>query len=192
MTRAFVLGNGVSRRGLDLDLLCRHGTIYGCNALYREFVPDVLVATDRPIADAIQASGYAAHNRFYTRSPWPNSGALKVPQQYRPVASGATAAALAAMDQHCKIYLLGFDLGADHDSAFNNVYAGTEFYKKHGDLPTYTGNWIDQLGQIVKDFSQQQFVRVRGSTTAVVPSLEVIPNLSHEDLSAFTDFINNL
>jgi hypothetical protein len=67
MTRAFVLGNGVSRRGIDLEQLRLYGKIYGCNALYREFTPDVLVATDRPIATAIQESGYAQHNEFYTR-----------------------------------------------------------------------------------------------------------------------------
>jgi hypothetical protein len=192
MTMAFVLGNGVSRRGLDLNLLGRHGKIYGCNALYREFVPDVLVATDRPIADAIQASGYAAHNRFYTRSPWPDSGALRVPQQYRPFASGATAAALAAMDQHHKIYLLGFDLGADRDQLFNNVYASTEFYKKTGSTPTYAGNWIEQLCCVVKDFSQQQFVRVCGPTTADIAVLNTLPNLAHEDLTSFASSINNL
>ena len=58
MTTAFVLGNGVSRQHLSLAQLQRRGKIYGCNALYREFEPDVLVATDRPIATAIQESGY--------------------------------------------------------------------------------------------------------------------------------------
>ena len=54
MTTAFVIGNGISRRGLDLTQLQPYGKIYGCNALYREFTPDVLVATDKPIATIIQ------------------------------------------------------------------------------------------------------------------------------------------
>ena len=59
MSRAFVLGNGVSRQGIDLDLLKSLGTVYGCNAIYREFVPDVLISTDVPISEAIQRTGYA-------------------------------------------------------------------------------------------------------------------------------------
>ena len=51
---AFVIGNGKSREGMDLNDLKKHGMTYGCNALYREFTPDVLVAKDKPISDAIQ------------------------------------------------------------------------------------------------------------------------------------------
>ena len=57
MTREFVLGNGVSRQGVNLHQLRHLGKIYGCNALYKEFTPDVLVATDKPIAEQIQNSG---------------------------------------------------------------------------------------------------------------------------------------
>ena len=46
MDRAFVIGNGQSRLQIDLNNLRSKGTIYGCNALYRDFIPDVLVATD--------------------------------------------------------------------------------------------------------------------------------------------------
>ena len=53
MAIAFVIGNGISRRGIDLLQLQQLGHTYGCNALYREFLPNVLVATDKPIADAI-------------------------------------------------------------------------------------------------------------------------------------------
>ena len=59
MTTAFVLGNGVSRQAVDLNRLKSLGKIYGCNALYRDFTPDILVATDKPIATEIQNSGYA-------------------------------------------------------------------------------------------------------------------------------------
>ena len=44
MTTAFVLGNGVSRKEIDLESLRKWGKTYGCNALYRDFAPDVLVA----------------------------------------------------------------------------------------------------------------------------------------------------
>ncbi len=78
MTTAFVLGNGRSREPIDLAQLKTQGPVYGCNALYRTFTPDVLIATDRPIATAIQDSGYAKKHRFYTRKPLPESGAHRL------------------------------------------------------------------------------------------------------------------
>ena len=43
MKRVFALGNGESRLQLDLEKLRGHGKIYGCNAIYRDFIPDVLI-----------------------------------------------------------------------------------------------------------------------------------------------------
>ena len=192
MTVAFVLGNGRSRQGLDLIQLQSHGAVYGCNALYREFAPSVLVATDRPIADAIQASGYALEHAFYTRRPLSESGAHRIPAQYHGFSSGPVAVALAAIHGHTRIYLLGFDLGADANQQFNNVYADTEFYKKTGDLPTYTGNWCRQISQITRDFAGVDFVRVCGDTTALVPEFGALTNLSHQDFASFRQSINNL
>ena len=59
MSRAFVLGNGSSRLLVNLETLKELGSTYGCNALYREFVPTVLISTDQPISQRIQDSGYA-------------------------------------------------------------------------------------------------------------------------------------
>ena len=49
MSNIFLIGNGESRKGFNLDTLKPHGKIYGCNALYREFTPDVLVSVDHGI-----------------------------------------------------------------------------------------------------------------------------------------------
>ena len=43
---AFIIGNGKSRENFDLEQLRPHGHIYGCNALYRNFAPDYLIAID--------------------------------------------------------------------------------------------------------------------------------------------------
>ena len=191
MTIAFVLGNGLSRQHLNLAHLKNCGSIYGCNGLYREFTPDVLVATDRPIAEAIQATGYALKNRFYTRRPLPEKGALSLPDKYRGYSSGPNATALAAIDQHHHIYLLGFDMGPTADNLFNNIYADTEFYKSSKHPPTFTGNWVKQIREICGDFSNIKFFRVCGATTARINDLESIKNLEHLELATFLDRINN-
>lgn len=191
MTTAFVLGNGVSRKGIDLDRLRQHGPIYGCNGLYREFVPDVLIATDRPIATAIQQSGYAKHNQFYTRRPLEDLGARPVPKSYFGYSSGPIATAIAALDGHNTVYLLGFDMGPIEGKRFNNVYAGTEFYKPADAQPTFTGNWIKQLIHVTQDFAQCEFVRVHGSTTAHIAEFDKIPNIKSLDLNQFVaQFLN--
>jgi hypothetical protein len=170
--------------------LQQHGKIYGCNGLYREFAPDVLVATDRPIATAIQESGYAKINRFYTRRPLPDLGAQTVPHDYFGYSSGPIAVSLAALDQHKRIYLLGFDLGPTTTQRFNNIYAGTEFYKAQNAAPTYTGNWIKQLMRVITDATNNKFVRVCGETTQRYPELDMIPNLSHCSVADFLLQVN--
>jgi hypothetical protein len=190
MTRAFVCGNGVSRQAIDLNQLRPLGTIYGCNAMYRDFEPDCLVATDKPIAESIQHSGYSLTHRFHTRKPIPELGAKPVPKQYHSNSSGPIATALAALDQTKTIYMLGFDLGPTENSRFNNVYAGTDFYKAKDAAPTYTGNWVRQLCAIVKDFPQTTFVRVCGPHTADIRELKVFNNLIHIPIQQFQDRVN--
>ena len=191
MTRAFVLGNGISRLSVNPNFLKPHGKIYGCNALYRDFAPDVLVATDRPIATEIQNSGYAKKNIFYTRRPLDDSGARRVPDPYFGYSSGPIAVAIAAQDGHRQVYMLGFDMGPTENKQFNNIYAGTEFYKPANALPTYTGNWVKQLVKITGDFPLTQFIRVCGKTTASIPELDSSKNLQHQALDTFLDRINN-
>ena len=73
MTKVFCIGNGESRKSFNLDLLKPHGKIYGCNALYREYTPDILVSVDHGIMHEIYQSGYCYKNetwfRDWTRVP---------------------------------------------------------------------------------------------------------------------------
>jgi hypothetical protein len=143
------------------------------------------VATDRPIAEAIQRSGYSKKHRFYTRRPLPDSGALVVPRKYHGNSSGPIACAIAALDEHDRIYMLGFDMGPSPNMRFNNVYAGTEFYKSPDASPTFTGNWIRQLITIAGDFPKCQFIRVCGPTSAEIKEFKSIENFENIDIKLF-------
>ena len=191
MTRAFVLGNGTSRRDISVPALKSLGQIYGCNALYREFTPDVLVATDQPIATAIQDSGYAQNNKFYTRRPTAGTGAQSLLAEYRGYSSGPNALGLAARQGNLEIYMLGFDMGPTENNLFNNVYADTEFYKTSAHPPTFVGNWVRQVIHVFRDHPQVQFTRVYGPTTARIAELDLVPNLEHIDLAIFMDRMIN-
>ena len=77
-TQALAIGNGESRLQFNLGLISTHqgglyGTnrlqTYGCNALYRDFTPDFLVATgNNGIISEIAESGFANENIVYTNS----------------------------------------------------------------------------------------------------------------------------
>ena len=53
---AYIIGNGPSRKGFDLNQLKPTGEIYGCNALYRDFVPDYLFSVDAKMTQEISKS----------------------------------------------------------------------------------------------------------------------------------------
>ena len=67
-SRVFCIGNGESRSPIDLNKLRPHGKIYGCNALYRDFKPDVLVGVDHGIMHEIYQSGYCDKNETWFRN----------------------------------------------------------------------------------------------------------------------------
>ena len=65
MTTAFCFGNGTSRKGLNLDDFKKYGTVIGCNAIYRDYTPDIVVGLDSRIGHEIYRSGYAHKNTCY-------------------------------------------------------------------------------------------------------------------------------
>lgn len=163
MTIAFVLGNGKSRLAVDLEQLKSHGKVYACNAIYRHYTPDVLVATDPGISAEIMESGYAKNNLFYTRKPLENSNAIKIVDFYG-YSSGPIALSLACQEKHHKIFMLGFDLQGVN-GLFNNVYADTEFYKTSNLPETHYGNWINQVHTIATKYTESQIVHIAGEFT---------------------------
>ena len=190
MTVAFVLGNGRSRLDVDPRSLERFGDVYGCNAIYREYTPKVLVSTDRPIAETIQNSGYSQTNVFYTRRPLENLGARRIPQDWYGYSSGPAAAAIAANDKHTRVYLLGFDMGPLPGDRFNNVYADTEFYKRSSARPTFAGNWVRQMTETARRFPGTEFVRVHGDFTTDIRDFDTLKNWRRLLMPEFLHMVN--
>jgi len=81
--RVFCIGNGESRVGFDLERLRVLGTIVGCNALHRDFTPDVICAVDHGVMHEIYHSGICNHIQGYFRD-W-----TKIPEKmYKMVVEG--------------------------------------------------------------------------------------------------------
>lgn len=186
---AFVIGNGRSRLSINLEDLRRHGRTYGCNALYRDFAPHVLIATDPGITGEIESSGYALNHVFYTRRPTAELGSRLITRHFG-FSSGPIAVKLAADAGHSKIYLIGFDL-ASQDGLQNNVYSGTEHYRPKGERETYYGNWIKQLSQIFGEHQNQQFIRLMQPDGIIPYEWAACTNHSSQLLVDFMQDINN-
>ena len=67
MSRVFCIGNGESRLNFNLEKLRPLGNIYGCNAIYRDFMPDVLTSVDHGIMHEVYHAGVAQKIPVYFR-----------------------------------------------------------------------------------------------------------------------------
>lgn len=192
---AFVLGNGISRKHIDLHKLKKYGTVYGCNALYREFVPDHLVCVDTKMIIEVADAGY---NKMY--SVWSNENKLtratpniNILNPNKGWSSGPTAMLLASQHGHKEIYVLGFDyvgLGENEDRV-NNVYAGTKNYKNIEARATYYGNWTRQTMMCATMFPSTKYTRVIPKENFFIPDyLKGLQNFSHQTVEIFQKNFN--
>lgn len=184
---AFVLGNGKSRLRLQLENLRGKGTIYGCNALYREFDPDFLVAVDVKMVNEIISSGYHRDHQVWTN---PNKGlstksGINFFSPHKGWSSGPTALWFSCLQGHKNIYIFGFDYQG-LDGRFNNVYADTFNYKKSTDSATYFGNWLNQTERTIKEYKTINFFRIVEKGTFIPDKLRgTMPNLQHMTYEEF-------
>lgn len=179
MTRAFVLGNGRSRIGAKIKKLKKRGTVYGCNALYREFEPDFLIAVDPKMVFEICDKEWHLTHQVWTNpnSRYSKYKGLNFFKQPKGWSSGPTALHKAVTDGHKEIYILGFDYYGLDNRHFNNVYADTTNYKRSTDTATYYGNWMRQTETIFKEFRDIYFYRVLGPDTQIVSEWSQLNNL---------------
>jgi len=183
---AFVLGNGTSRKSIDPSQLKEHGTVYGCNALYREFEPDYLVAVDTKMILEINKAGYQHNHSVWTN---PNRAYHKMNgfNFFNPSkgwSSGPTALWLASTHSAQDIYILGFDYQGLNDR-INNVYADTPNYKKSHDRATYHGNWLKQTLITCQKFTEKRYIRVVEEEPFIPKEFSKIDNLSHITVEEF-------
>ena len=174
---AIVIGNGTNRLTFDLThfnhpsglLGARTVQTYGCNALYRDYTPDFLVAVgNNGIVDEIAGSGYTDEHIVYSSA----IHLLEFPGKFYLIPyniyadAGTTAAYLAAFDEHKTIYLLGFD---GHEPGWNNnVYAGTRGYDaKTADIDH--SEWISNHKQLFDVYDDVDWVWVTPRGTNLIP-----------------------
>lgn len=125
---AFIIGNGESRRHFPLDELKGVAPIFGCNALYREFMPDYLVSVDDGMRKEIEQSDFPKDRYF----------PANIEDQYEPAAcnpgrprnnAGMYAMKVAIEKGFDTLICLGFDfIMEDQTLSVSNLYHGTKNY----------------------------------------------------------------
>ncbi len=169
----FVIGNGESRLGCDLEQLRPFGPIYGCNALYRDFIPDVLVAVDERMVKEIKeaiSKGLKLKEFVYREKANNEYGRILVASdgfyEDKGYAAGTTALKLLCARHPCinEVYLVGFDIYSI-DGVRNNVYKGTMNYAAKDALPVYPMNWIEKLARVFVQNPATKFYRVTSIKT---------------------------
>jgi len=113
---ATVIGNGKSRLQFDLHQIHAVTVTYGCNALYRDFIPDYLISMDVAMVHEILNNNVHHQTKFYTQYDQKAQHRKNIGEPiYWAVQdkwigdSGTGALRLACMNGHTKIFMIGFD-----------------------------------------------------------------------------------
>lgn len=175
MSKAVVIGNGESRRDINLNKYKTEYTLIGCNALHRDITVNHLICCDRRMAVEATDNPNTKNTVIYVRDSWyhyfrkilknknikllpalPYTGETKKddPEHW---GSGGFAVLLAASLGFEEIEIIGFDL-YPIDHAVNNIYKDTENYAKAGARPVDPSYWIYQLGKIFQHYPNTTFI----------------------------------
>lgn len=150
---AYIIGNGPSRKNFDLTRLKGSGQTYGCNALYRDFMPDYIFSVDTRITIEMCEAEVGKKTIHYAPVLEVNrkqhKGMLHLIPNNPHWISGNAAFWTAAVHGHKNIYLIGFDFREYGKGQLNNIYQDTDNYgQRHAD-DIFEG-WLKQLRDFLK------------------------------------------
>lgn len=184
--KAVVIGNGESRKSVNLESYKDNYTLIGCNAIHRDTIVDHLICCDRRMAEEATNNTNILKTQVYVRPSWfhyfrkikknknvnllpdlPYTGKNKMddPDHW---GSGGFALLLAAANGFNEVELLGFDLYPKEQSV-NNIYKGTENYAKEGSQAVDYSFWVYQISQIFKYYPNTKFI-IRNHQTWQMPA----------------------
>lgn len=172
MSIGCVIGNGPSRLQFDLNKIAETMKTYGCNALYRDYLPNYLISMDYNMVKEILDNKVHHTTSFHTQH---DNRIDKLQSEGEPINffwgfnetydSGNGATKLALQHEHDVVYMIGFDY-SDNPSSLPNVYAGTKHYVSRHTYPAASmldSKWEQRLRKILKQHPNQNVIRVNGS-----------------------------
>jgi hypothetical protein len=129
---AYIIGNGPSRKEFDLNQLKATGQTYGCNALYRDFMPDFIFSVDTKMTvkmceDEVGLKTFHYAPSLEVNRPYSKGMLHLIPNNPHWI-SGNQAFWTACVHGHKNIYLIGFDFREYGKNQLNNIYQDTQNY----------------------------------------------------------------
>jgi hypothetical protein len=129
------------------------GQTYGCNALYRDFIPDYIFSVDtnmsmQMIEDEVglKAIHYAPALQANRKE---SKGMIHLIPNNPNWISGNAAFWTAGVHGHKNIYLIGFDFREYGNGELNNIYPDTDYYGERNDDKIFDG-WLKQFRDMLK------------------------------------------
>lgn len=192
MLRALLLGNGRSRKGLPLDVFRQSGYIIaGCNALYRDYLPHVLMSVDAPMIKEVIRSGITERltfikternikvrdlNKFLIHH---NTG-KRLTKDIKAKSGPSLALVLPLLYPGLKeVYMSGVDFYPwPGETNQNNIYVNTKNYKTDLDVQPHTHKDFQDWRKVFLVRPEVRFFWVRPFKEAAFPRQWAnIPNI---------------
>ncbi len=194
---AYCIGNGPSRKNFDLNTLKSTGQTYGCNALYRDFIPDFIFSVDARMTQSMvndkvyEKCIHYAPSLEVNRHPRGGPPLLHLIPNNPHWISGNTAFWTAGVHGHKKIYLIGYDFREYGRGELNNIYQGTTNYGPRNDDTVFDG-WLKQFRDMLKMRPYVNYTVVHDNPPDYMNYLQTGTDLGNSRIISYKEFQNEL
>ena len=188
---AYCIGNGPSRKDFDLNKLKSTGQTYGCNALYRDFLPDFIFSVDARMTAQMCADQVGRKTIHYAPSLEVNrkhaKGMLHLIPNNPHWISGNQAFWTAGVHGHKNIYLIGYDFREYGKGKLNNIYQDTENYgERNGD--SIMDGWLKQFRDMIKMRPYVNYTVVHDNPPEYLYYLQTGNDLGNTKVISYNEF----
>jgi len=192
---AYCIGNGPSRKGFDLQKLKHTGQTYGCNALYRDFMPDFIFSVDTQMSMKMVKDEVGLKTIHYAPSLEVNRKESKgmvhlIPNNPHWI-SGNVAFWTAGVHGHREIYLLGYDFREFGKGELNNIYQDTDHYGVRNGGDVFDG-WLKQFRDMLKLRPYVNYTVVHDDPPEYLHNLQTGTDLGNSKVISYAEFEKEL
>ncbi len=188
---AYCIGNGPSRKDFDLHTLKETGQTYGCNALYRDFIPDFIFSVDTKMTMQMVEDQVGTKTVHYAPALQVNRKESKgmihlIPNNPHWI-SGNAAFWTAGVHGHRNIYLIGYDFREYGKGELNNIYQDTENYGERNDDKIFDA-WLKQFRDMLKMRPYVNYTVVHDNPPEYMQYLQTGTDLGNSKIINYSEF----
>ena len=188
---AYCIGNGPSRKDFDLTRLKETGQTYGCNALYRDFIPDFIFSVDTKITQEMVKDEVGLKTTHYAPALEVNRAQSKgmlhlIPNNPHWI-SGNQAFWTAGVHGHKNIYLIGYDFREYGKDQLNNIYQDTNCYGERHGSDIFEG-WLKQFRDMLKMRPYVNYTIVHDNPPEYLNHLQTGSDLGNSKVISYQEF----